>query len=84
MVKQCGIYKITIGEYFYVGSSQDIHKRVYRHLSDLRKSVHRNRFMQRVYDKHLDMSFTVLEIVSVEDLLNVEQAYLCRYYTNTK
>lgn len=51
-MKLSGVYKITIGKYYYFGSSRDIHKRISGHLLLLRKQGHGNQFMQKVFSKN--------------------------------
>lgn len=78
--KISGIYRIVCsknGRYYY-GSSGNIHKRWIRHQSDLRRNDHDNIIVQRVYDKwgENSLSCELVESVSVDKLLEVEQIYL--------
>lgn len=77
-----GVYKIIIGGYFYIGSSKNILSRVTRHRYDLKTSKHRNRYMQRVFNKHQEMFYEVLERVDTEEMMIVEQKYIDRFYAN--
>ena len=46
-----GIYKITCGRRFYIGSTKDFDKRWASHQADLRAKRHCNRFMQNLWNK---------------------------------
>lgn len=50
--KKSGVYKITIGKHFYIGSSQDVYSRKSSHLSKLKLKKHPNKYMQNVYNKY--------------------------------
>ncbi len=76
-----GIYKIILGEYYYIGSSNNISRRITKHLQHLRENKHINPFLQNVYNKHSrEWKVEVLEEVVEQDLLTVEQKYLDIYY----
>lgn len=62
----------------YIGSTINPNQRRNRHFKDLRRGIHGSRFMQRDFIKCGEMafSFKVLEIVSVESLLQREQHWL--------
>ena len=73
-----GVYKITIGEHFYIGSSQDVYLRKSSHLSKLKLKKHPNNYMQNVYNKYgvENFVFCVLEYCDVKDLIIKEQFYI--------
>jgi group I intron endonuclease len=76
----CGIYKITnlkTGK-FYIGSSNDIDQRWNEHRSRLTRKLHPNKKFVNAWHKHgKDLFlFEVLEEVSENLLLKVEQTYL--------
>ena len=80
MVKQSGVYTIrceTNGA-FYIGSTEDLHRRSGIHKAMLRNGKHTNKPLQRTWDEHGEESFTfeVLAEVPILDLRNVEQRYL--------
>ena len=63
--KVCGIYKISNSKYFYIGLSIDIRNRWKQHLRALKKGIHKNIFIQRVYNKYKDLDpfeFSILYI----------------------
>jgi group I intron endonuclease len=73
-----GIYKIywENNEYFYVGKSKDIRTRKRSHINCLKKNNHKNRFIQRVYNKYGLPIIKILCEVPKNDLQSVEQFYL--------
>jgi hypothetical protein len=70
-----GIYKISIGCYFYYGQSVELSIRRRRHLTDLKNNRHKNRFMQRVYNKYLNFYFEVIEEIEDTSLLDEREQY---------
>ena len=77
---QSGIYRMTIGEKFYIGSAVHLPKRRTEHLSRMRRNVHSNRFIQTVWNKHENMTWEVLERCSREALLEREQFHINQHY----
>lgn len=79
-MKKAGIYKITntYNNKFYIGSSINIDKRWYRHITDLNCCKHHNKHLQRAWKKYGKNSFTfeIIELCKPEDLLKSEQFYL--------
>ena len=76
-----GIYKIInkVNGKYYVGSSQNIRNRWYRHKSNLNKNKHWNKYLQNAYNKYSINNFEYIIVESVSDiskLLEVEQRYL--------
>jgi group I intron endonuclease len=55
-----GVYLITIGPNYYIGSSANTKKRESFHKSALKLNKHDNVFMQRSYNKYGSMNFVVL------------------------
>jgi group I intron endonuclease len=81
-MKQSGVYKIYSirTNRYYIGSSKNINNRFYRHLYDLRKNIHNNIHLQRIYNKYGETDLTI-EIIEKCDpnrvsLLSAEQIYL--------
>ena len=68
-----GIYKIEnlINGKVYVGSSVDVEKRRYHHFYEMKKGIHKNEYLQRVFDKYGEsiFEFFVLEEVGNTDIL---------------
>ena len=77
---QPGIYKITclVNGKFYVGSSINIPTRFKDHRYTLGNKTHRNKYLQRSWDKYGEdqFVFSVIEECDVEKLLDREQYWL--------
>jgi len=85
MKKFTGIYRINLGNgLFYIGSSDDIQRRERQHISTLKYQTHRNKRMQRNWNKYQVFEFEVLELCSENDLLTKEQALLDVYFGTSK
>jgi group I intron endonuclease len=54
-----GVYQITIGPHFYIGSSCNLYNRSKRHLNDLKRNMHHNDFMQRVFLKYTEEQYSI-------------------------
>lgn len=80
MIKQCGIYKIycTINKKSYIGSSNNVRKRMKEHYNNLNKNKHYNKNLQKAYNKYGSESFLfeILEICTEENRFIREQHYI--------
>ena len=79
-----GIYKITTKHNgkIYVGSSDDIEKRIKMHISRLKRNVHHSIFLQNVFNKHgvTNLEFSIIEeLLSSETKLEREQYWIDFY-----
>lgn len=76
--QKCGIYKITCNEHSYIGSSINIYYRLKRHISDLLKNKHANKYMQNAFNKYGKDSFNfeVIEECSRVVLIKTEAYYI--------
>lgn len=65
----------------YIGQAQDVSKRWQHHKATLRGGYHRNRYLQRAWDKYGEsaFSFKILEYCSIEKLDEREQHYIDIY-----
>ena len=77
-----GIYKIEIGEYFYIGQSSNLRKRENDHSSYLRRGAHVNAKLQNVYDKYTDFNFKVLVYAEPHMLDALEQGLIDYHYSD--
>jgi group I intron endonuclease len=79
----CGIYCITnkLNKKFYLGSSNNIERRFYRHVNDLKNNKHSNCHLQRSWNKYgvSAFGFSIVRLCSVSDLLVEEQKDLDKY-----
>jgi len=85
-VKNSGIYRITCvaNNHFYYGSSINLKSRIKNHLGKLRSGCHRNKRLQRIFDKYGESSLT-FEVVKYCDpsfILDEEQGYLDENISN--
>ena len=78
-----GIYQIKniITGDFYIGSSNNINRRLYLHKYSLKKQNHHSIVLQRAFNKYGEenFEFIVLEECEKEYLINKEQYYLDNY-----
>lgn len=78
--KICGIYKITnlINGKFYIGSSNDIHRRWKEHINELNRNVHCNKYLQKSYNKYgiENFEFTIIEVCSEDEQIIREQYWI--------
>lgn len=74
------IYKIEniINNNIYIGSAVNIKTRWWNHVSELRGGRHRNKHLQRAWNKHGEDNFifSILEICDIEKLIELEQFYI--------
>jgi len=75
-----GIYQIEnqVNGKRYIGSAANLRRRWARHLNDLRRGEHHNRYLQRAFDKYGEEAFVffILENIEPENLIVREQRYL--------
>ena len=71
-----GIYKITIGGRFYIGSSNRLTSRKSAHYVALKNKTHPNVVMQRAFNKHGDFNFEVIAYYEESEIRKQEQILL--------
>lgn len=80
MIKECGIYKIycKVNKKSYIGSSNNIRKRMKEHFNNLNKNKHYNKNLQRAFNKYgsENFLFEILEICDEENRFIREQYYI--------
>lgn len=79
-----GVYAITntVNEKVYIGSTQDFEHRWSQHKVDLRRCAHRNRYLQRSWNKYGKEAFEfgILEYLdNLEELVKAEQFWMDLY-----
>lgn len=82
-----GIYKIynNFNSKIYIGSSNNMEKRISSHFRDLKANKHCNSYLQNAYNKHgIDyFKYEIMEILpentTKEELLRIEQEYIDKY-----
>lgn len=75
-----GIYKITCipNNKIYIGSSKNIKKRFFNHISSLKHGKHENAYLQHAFNKYgIDnFKFEVIEECLLEELIQREQYWI--------
>lgn len=86
-----GIYRIinTQNNKSYVGSAVNLRVRLHRHLYELRKLIHPNKYLQRAFNKAAVDNFKVeileiFEYIEYKELLTIEKYYILKYNTLKK
>jgi len=72
----CAVYRITIGERFYVGSTINLRKRINDHFAELKIQKHSNNFMQKAWNKNQEFNVEVLQLCDQNELLQMEQKFI--------
>jgi group I intron endonuclease len=89
--KLSGIYKITnsLNNKCYIGSAVNIKVRLHRHLYELNKQIHRNKYLQKSFNKNGSKVFDVeilelFEKIDYQELLNIEKTYILYFNSINK
>lgn len=72
---KCGIYKITINNKIYIGSSKNIKNRLNTHLKTLKNKTHHNHTMQNLYNKYGDEIYFEIMEECLENILLIREKY---------
>jgi len=80
MTKTSGIYKLSIENKFYIGSSVNLETRFTNHKSKLKTKHHENVNIQAAYKECQELKFEILELCNEEDLLLKEQFYIDQFF----
>ena len=76
-----GIYKITIGRWFYYGQTINFDRRRKEHIRNLKKGKHENVLLQRAFDKHKTFEFSECAYENNTDLLTeLEQLVIDEWF----
>lgn len=65
--RQCGIYRLSVAEHSYIGSSKNLYFRLREHRHDLQTQQHSNPFLQKVVDKY-GLEAVVIDIIELCDI----------------
>ena len=79
----CAVYRITMGERFYIGSTINLRMRINDHFAELKLQKHCNRYMQRAWNKNKEFNVEILQICDQEELLQMEQTYIDAVFGTT-
>lgn len=74
--KQCGIYRLSVVEHSYIGSSKNLYARLNEHRVDLYNGNHSNSFLQKVVNKY-GLEAIVIDIIELcsEDIRTQREKY---------
>lgn len=71
-----GIYKIVIGEEFYIGSSENIATRMLRHFSDMKRKKHQLKMLRALSEHGIDaVGIEIVEKVTDREILVEREQY---------
>jgi hypothetical protein len=71
------VYQIEIGNYKQIGSTTDYSRRKWEHKSTLKRNVHKNMFLQNVYNKYNSFEMRILyQFETLEEAREKEQDLL--------
>ncbi|WP_157279095.1 hypothetical protein [Proteiniphilum acetatigenes] len=79
-----GIYVFETKYHFYIGCSKQLDKREERHWYELINLIHRNDYMQNVYNAGYDFDFRVLEYCLESELEIKEKEWFNKYSNENK
>lgn len=83
--KTCGIYKITnnVNQKSYIGLSVDIEDRWCEHRRELNQQRHKNKHLQRAWNKYGESNFTfeIIEECEKDELCSRERFYIKHFDT---
>ena len=72
-----GVYKLVIGERYYIGSTKRLSRRKSAHWQMLTKQrKHSNQKVMAAFEEHGSFEFVILEHCEADQLLEIEQKYL--------
>ena len=60
----CGIYRLSVAEHSYIGSSKSLYARLAEHRTDLLRNRHANSFLQRVVNKY-GLDSVIIDIIEL-------------------
>jgi hypothetical protein len=75
-----GIYKINVGNVYYIGSSTNLKWRKRNHIKALEENTHTNHKLQNEYNRTKTYEFTILTTCEWHEVRIIEQDYLDRYF----
>lgn len=75
-----GIYRLRIGDWFYIGQAKNFKTRWKEHTWDLKADKHHNQILQRAYNKYQTLEFDILAYCTEDKLNSMEQSLIDAYY----
>jgi group I intron endonuclease len=77
------IYKINIGDHFYIGQTTNIKSRMNNHRRELNNQKHCNSYMQNAFNKYGDFNYEIL-FTCTENYLDIVEQELIDMYKGKK
>ena len=77
------IYKVTIGDNFYIGQSINFKERMLHHKWLLKSNKHSNDYMQKAYNKHKEFNSEII-FTCTENYLDLVEEELINLYKGQK
>jgi group I intron endonuclease len=75
-----GIYRLTIGNRYYYGSSSNVENRVAVHRLALKQGRHPNSFMQNCWNRHGEVQYEIVLECDRAELQECEQRFLDEHF----
>ena len=75
-----GVYKINVGNLYYIGSSTNLKGRKRNHIKELQEGTHNNYRLQQEYNQTKTYEFSILTTCEWHEVRIIEQDYLDRYF----
>ena len=82
--QQCGVYCITIGERFYIGSCVNFGRRIKDHARKLRYGTHVNKKMQAAFNKYQIFEAEIIAHCDPSNLVLLEQKYIDQWFNDER
>ena len=77
------VYKISIGEWFYIGCSKRVEKRISQHLSNLKHDRHGNPKLSEAFKNNPNLQYEILrEVKEEKEAYKTERALIKKEKTN--
>jgi group I intron endonuclease len=75
---QIGVYVLfcKVTKKMYVGSSQELDKRIHRHFHELKNNIHHNSQVQEVWNQHHQLTVNIIPVDTIEIARAVEQSVI--------
>ena len=70
------IYKITVNNHFYYGQTDNMHRRMQKHLASLKRGDHHNNRMQNSFNKNNDFHYEILSTGLTKEEANDQEIFL--------
>lgn len=79
LIGKSGVYILYIGSHTYIGSAADLYYRLKKHINNLQKNTHNNKFMQNCFNKYKTVKYRILKLCERAELIKTECEYIIQY-----